>query len=692
MELIADISWYWLLLWAFVSIGAAWWYYQVKGWLNDISSWKRYLLFGLRSLGLFLIGVLIAGIFFPYREYDKQKPMLLLVLDNSTSMLNYADSAEVKSETPIFINELKSKFSQEHEVVVFPSPTEDENKNILFDKKKSPISQWFNDVYANFYRRNVGAMVFISDGNYNQGMDPTTAAKALKNIPIYTIGVGDTVQKRDLAVAGLNHNNIAFLGNKFPVEVSIDANKVTKNNVKIWVEHQDKVLEEVSVNFEDKKFQTVKHTFYLEAKKVGIQAFTVHVEEVPNEHNYTNNSKTFYIEVLDARSKILLLAGAPHPDIATIKSTLIKDQNLDVESVTIKNLPSNLAIYDLIIWHQPGLNMTAEQREQLLNANKPLWLIIGTSTTAKHLQELKLPLVLQTTGKTDEVRASLNAKFNKFELSEKTKDALSNLPPLTTHYGNLALNATFDVLYFQQVGTVVKETPLFFFGNFNNQKIGITFGEGLWRWKFAEFQRNKSNDGINELISKVVQYLAVRSNTNRLRVVFPSVLAEDEPIRVSASFYNESYDPITTVDIALTLINEKEEKTNYNFLPKASNYTLDLGSLDAGRYRWEANTEHNKERFELGGSILVRKVELEAADTRANHPLLERIAQNSEGRFYQFENRNQLFDELANREDIATIAYETVTYKKPLDFLWILLAIGALFALEWIIRRYNGSY
>ena len=61
------------------------------------------------------------------------------------------------------------------------------------------------------------------------------------------------------------------------------------------------------------------------------------------EVTYSNNVQDIFIEVMDGREKILILAAAPHPDIAAIKQLII--QNYDT---LIQNLQQNITKLDLV--------------------------------------------------------------------------------------------------------------------------------------------------------------------------------------------------------------------------------------------------------------------------------------------------------------------------------------------------------
>ena len=76
----------------------------------------------------------------------------------------------------------------------------------------------------NFSNQNIGALVLVSDGIYNRGSNPVFQAAELQ-YPVYSVAFGDTTEIKDLLVKKINHNQVAYLGNNFPVEVQIQAKK-----------------------------------------------------------------------------------------------------------------------------------------------------------------------------------------------------------------------------------------------------------------------------------------------------------------------------------------------------------------------------------------------------------------------------------------------------------------------------------
>jgi hypothetical protein len=60
----------------------------------------------------------------------------------------------------------------------------------------------------------MGGVVLMSDGIYNAGISPLYSTF---NFPVYTLGIGDTLQHVDVAIKNVSYNKIAYEGNKFPV-------------------------------------------------------------------------------------------------------------------------------------------------------------------------------------------------------------------------------------------------------------------------------------------------------------------------------------------------------------------------------------------------------------------------------------------------------------------------------------------
>ncbi|MDD2982545.1 MAG: hypothetical protein PHQ74_04075 [Crocinitomicaceae bacterium] len=693
MRFIADITWWWLIPIGAIAFALTYVFYQKKGWLNEISSSIRKLLFILRFLSLTLIGLLLLGLMIESTKLRKEKPVFITLVDNSSSLKNFSDSSQVLEQIKKFHSELKEKYPDKFEFVSYAVGGSFRQTND-FDLKdsKSKLDQGFEQVYNRYYNRNIGGITFISDGNFNDGESPIYPAQKIAMTPIFTLGVGDTTAKKDQLISDVTHNEIAFLKNKFPVEIDVEALKVGRVSSKVSIFHKDKLVASQVIHYESGEFDHKHLNFELEANEIGFQHYTVEVLPLTGEYTVKNNYRSFYIEVLDARNKILILSGAPHPDLSALKSVLEKDENVEVEIQLMEKWQPNLQKVDLIIWHEPGVNFNASKFDFIRNSGLPIWYFIGPNTPNSMVQKLDLGFSFPNSRQTDEVQAKLNAGFESFQISDELKQAFNYFPAVKVPYGETKLNAQNKVLLSQRLGGFAKNDPILFVGEKGSFKYGVFFGEGIWKWKINEYSRTNASESFEELIQKVSQFLVVKQNSSALRIAMPSRFQKGTEIRIKASFYNESLEAITTPKVMFELTDESGKKSNYQFAEKLNGYQLPLGILAPGKFSWIAKTEFGGKKYAKSGVFIVEDIDIESIETRANHTLLKQLSTNSNGTFYPLKSYKKLIEDLAQREDIVDVTYQEKTNADLLDYVLVLLLISFLLSLEWFLRRRFGGY
>lgn len=693
MRFISDISLAWLIPMGIVAFLLTFWFYRNEPWLKELPKRIRQTLFGLRFLGLWLIGLLLLGILFESVSYRKEKPVFITLVDNSSSLKNYKDSAKVAQRIADFQSQLKEKYGDRFELVSYAAGSSfRQAAQFTLKDNKSRLSEGFEQIYTQYYNRNVGGIAFISDGNFNEGPNPAYAAEKIALTPVFTLGVGDTLPKKDQLIRDVSSNEIAFLKNKFPVEVDIEALKTGKTGARVSILHDGKTVASQQVSYDNGTFDFRHLSFELEATQTGFQHYTVEVSPIDGEYTLKNNRRSFYIEVLDARNKVILLAGAPHPDVAALKYVLEKDENIQVESKLIQDWDKDLSRTDLVIWHEPGINYSPAVYDAIQRSGKPVLYFIGPNTSNATAQKLDVGMSFGSSGQTDEVQPGFNNGFELFEISTDLQAGLRYYPPVRVRYGEVRLSPQNKVLLSQRLGEFVKKDPILFFGEKNNRKYGVFFGEGIWRWKLSEYAKTKGTVLFEELVRKASQFLVVKQNASSLRITLPRRFSKGEEVRIKAEFYNESLELITKPKISFVLTDESNRRSNFEFGVTGNFYTLPLGTLKPGKYTWSASTTYNGKKHVKTGIFVVEDIEIEALETSADHALLQQISANSNGKFYNLADYSKLLDDISKRQDIAEMSYEESAFNDLLDYIWILLLICVLLGAEWFLKRWNGAY
>jgi hypothetical protein len=677
-----------------ISIIAGIWFYRNVSWWKELSSLYRWGLVALRSSVLFILGVLLIGLIFEAVDYRVEKPLIITLTDNSSSLLNYKDSAKVKSQVDALRTQLKTELGEEYEwMEMTVGNTLKFGGAVNFKESVSNLSSAFEKINSEYFNRNIGAIVFVSDGKFNAGNNPVYAAERIDLTPVFTVGVGDTVKKRDQFVKNVATNDITFLGNKFPVEVDIEGVKMGKGTATVSIYRDGKKLTSQTVKYTDgiRDFQHL--SFLLDADRIGFQTYSVVISKAGNEYNYANNSRTFYVEVIDSRSKVLILAGAPHPDVAAWKQVLELDENLEVESMLVKDWKKDLTKTDLVIWHEPGIGFDASVQQLLENKKIPVIYTVGPNTTSTIIQKLNIGIsVTGSNGQTDDVQGGVNTGFQQFELSDLVKNMVESGPPLKSKFGKVTSAGGLEVFAFQRLGSIRKNDPLIYFNKRGQMKIGVIYGEGIWRWKMNEFIRTGSQDGFAEFINKITQYVLVKQNTSKLRVNFPKRFTKDEDVLVNATFYNQSLEPVSDAEIRLEVRNEKGKISKVGFGVSGKQYTASLGKLSPGIYKWKAIGTRNGQSEVKKGVFVVEDMELEDLDTYADHQMMRQIANTTGGKFFELKSANGVLKAIRNRDDITTVSYREATFKDLVDLKWLFFLLLAFLTIEWFLRRWFGAY
>lgn len=691
MNVFSEISFLWLIPIVLVSAGISYFYYRNQVQLKDVSIRIVRLLMVLRGASLFLICLLLLGILIETTEYNTEKPVFINIIDNSSSMLNYKDSSEVKKLVDEYRTELDQRFNDRFEIVTYVLDEKLAESKIKFDQVETNLERSYDFIYNQYYNRNIGGICLISDGNFNVGQNPLYTAEKIALTPMFALSVGDTIQKRDQLIKTVSANQIAILGNHFPIEVDIEATKLQGKKSKIQVISGGKVISEQLIQFPNESLNFQHHTLMLTAGQIGFVQYTVKLISLDGEASYANNVKTIYVEVLDGRNKILFLASAPHPDVTAVKQVLDQDVNLEVKSVLLDEWDGVIGEEQLVIIHGPHGGKLKQLSEAVKRLNKPLFVLLDNKTRQNDLDLLQVNLQLPTGQQRDEVQGYVRSEFQLFEISESVKELMIKSPPLQVPFGKMGTKSG-DVLISQRIAKVEKQDPLIFFGKNQSGKYGVVVGEGLWRWKLSEYGRTEKIDGFSELIGRSVQYLLAHEMREPLRVTLPKRFTINEEISVAAEFYNEALKPITSVTIDFDLKNEKGEKFAYSFAKLENSYGLDLGKLKAGKYSWVARTKHNGKKFQKSGEFVVEQINVEDLKTTSDFNTLSQLTKISSGKLLPLKNYKSLLDQLDQRKDIVNVTYEESDFSELIEMISMLILLVLLLSSEWFVRRYYGTY
>jgi hypothetical protein len=644
-----------------------------------------------------LIVFLILSPFVRHLEEQVQNPIIVICEDKSES-ISAGTTNEILDLYQNKINNLASELNKTYQVVrlSFGSDVHQIFQDSMTDKS-THLSLAMNYIAENFKGQNLGAIVLSSDGIYNEGRHPLYSETDLK-APLYTVALGDTTQKKDLLIKNIFHNSIAYLGDRIPVQVDVSGFNILGSAELILEEigqGRRRVLSQKTINIGQQNFFDTEN-LYIEAQQSGIVRYRVSLTTQKGEFNVSNNSRDFFIEILDARQKILILAQSPHPDLSAYKSIVTQNKNYEADIAFIGSYKGNVAEYNMVIFH--NLPSSAHDiTSVLLKLDKnsiPRIFVTGMQTDPVKFNASQDVIQIKSQSRnSEEIQASIQSSFSQFVLSENLKKAIPQFPPLMTSFGEYTSGPDVQILLYQSIKNIKTKYPMLAFGEKNGIKTAVLCGEGIWRWKMVDFLENNNNDLIHELIQKTVLLTSVKDDKRKFRVsTSRNVYRDNEEVFFEAQLFNESYEMVNDPDVEVEI--KDEEGNEYRFIfDKTSNYyTLNADLLPAGVYTYNAKTQFSGQLLTARGKFNVESIQLENYDLTARHGLLKSISDKYNGDMYYPENMENIKTAIQNNKNIQPVLYQSQSTRSLLDFKWIFFLILGLLSAEWFMRRYLGSY
>lgn len=654
----------------FLGIGYAYFLYRKEVLLK--AKKLKQLLFIIRTFFIALLAVLLLNPVVKSIHKTKHKPIVILAQDISESI---PDSFALQILTQI------SKELTDFEVHEF-SFSDKVNKGFSIDNSglTTNYSNLFQDMNSRFANQNIAGLVLATDGLYNSGSNPLYDNRI--NFPIYPIAQGDTLVKRDISIAKVLKNEIAFLGNTFPLEITLSAQQCKGEDIQVEVWNKGKKIHtEDRIISTDDEYQKVK--INLLAENVGLQHYTISVSQLHNEENSRNNSYTAYVEVIDSRYKILLLTEKTHPDIGAYKSAITKNKNYAVEQVNVNDFNGSFEAYQLVVIF--GIKENNPLLALLEKANVPLLVFdIQQNSNLK----LTSAFSFRSRGSLEEVKAIKSESFSKFTFSPELLNLIQDAPPLQTPFGKYTLQIGSEVVIAQQVGMQVTPKPIILIDEANGRKLAFITAEGFWKWKLYDYANARNNEAFDELFSKLTQYLVLQEDKSKFRIDYKKQFAENSNIYFEASLYNESYELINDKEISLVIQNEKGDEFDYEFSKSLERYNLNVGVLDVGRYTFLAKVKGGK--LIRKGSFDVRAIQLEQLYTVANHKLLFQLANISGGKLFYPNQLDKIITAIKKSKNNFISVSSKEKLKGMINIPLVLLILLILISLEWFLRKYNG--
>lgn len=654
------------------------------------------LLFSLRTIATSLIVLLLFNPFVKIKKKAIEPSTIIIAQDNSTSLILTKDSSFYKNKYPLILDSLINNLNEEYAIDKYLFSDKVRNfDSIDYQDYYTDISEVLKTIKKDYYKKNVGAVILLSDGICNKSYPPEQDIESYP-FPIYTVTLGDTTNHPDLYIKNVHYNKTAPTHSTIPIRFTANANNCRNKTMNVKVLVNNEVCDETELTINSNQFSNTIN-LNIDSGDEGVKQIDIKIESIDNELITVNNNRRIFINVIDKQYKALFFAKSPYPDLGSLRNIL--GDNFETEMIFSNEELPDFNNYDIVFLHQIpyiGMENQASFNEKLKNNKEtPVFYILGESTDFKSFNNIQSSIEARegAINSTLEIKPYYNNTFGSFSIDDKLINDISNFPPLSLPHLELSYKTNHDVILSMNINDVATQSPLLSFStNEDGRKEAFLFGTGIWRWKLYDFHNNNAYHNFEELFSKSIKYLLTEKD-KELAINYKESYFNNEAITFTADLKNPSQELTNEPDLKIRIINKHSKKIyNYDFSKKGNYYYLNINSLLEGVYNFTAEAKFGNTTYSKAGSFSVISVGAEAQDLVANAQRLQLLSNLTNGQNYSINELDQLVIGLSNDESITSIEREEINYQDFINWKSLFFVILSLVSIEWILRKFFGTY
>lgn len=664
--------------------------------IKSLSKGLKFTLSLLRSVTFILILLLVLNPFYFSSKVEDQNPRFIFLLDNSESVsVSKGEYSGITDYNEVLNSILESK-PDEVDVDYFSLGSS--TKQI-----QSPDSLMFQETSSNFIdaitqihelETDYAAAVLISDGIITFGRNPLITASNL-NIPIFTIGLGDTSFVRDVTINNIITNATGYTDTRHIVEVEIAQNGFEGKTTTIQIfNSQGEIVSENDIEFNSEESITLEQ-FEIELTDEGLIPLRVAIQNLDGEWSLENNAQTFSIDVLDSKTRVLHISTEIHPDVKFVRSLLSTDPSIDLQTLTwlggnsfVEETSPDFDNLDLLILHGNPSQVPSMVFIDLIENIPSIFLDLPNSRRFNNRQN-NYALIQSLGSQVFEMSIFPSDVIESHPIMEIDEIQFQALAPVLSSLRTelLAVDATPLLnIGFQGIET---ESPMLAISERGDlRRAHLT----SWGWfKLYQSPSEEEQNFVSQLFLNLIGWASNNPDNRKLKISpSQSAFNNSEQVIINASLINESGNPEADAVIELNIYSSDSEERVFNLNNLGGgNYSLTLDALNTGFYSFSAAARKNSRIIDVQeGEFLVEDSNSEFINIQRNDELLTALAVETSGMFFDFSESDGFWESVSQANTLEKNTTTVETYHFPVRSVFWFFIVILLLGTEWILRKY----
>ncbi len=571
----------------------------------------------------------------------------------------------------------------------------------------------------------IGAVVLVSDGADNSGgADLDTLAEIRRRrLPVNTIGIGREQISNDVELDGLDVPAKALVGSRLRAQVTIRQNGFRGKQAKLVLTGGGAIVATRDIKLKDGPEQV--ETIEFSAGKAGVENIQARLDPMPSEENARNNQLTRVLSVDDRKRRILYVEGEPRWEYKFLRRAAEDDPALEIVSMvrTTQNKiyrqgianPTDLAdgfpskaedlfeYQGIVLGSVEAAFFTTTQQQMIkdfvdrrgggLLFEGGRWALSDGGYNVPPFAEL-LPVTLPPR------KDTFQRNFVAAELTDAGKNSLicrieDDPEKSVQHWEVLPYLANYQDPGTPKPGAVVlarvdasgKRPPLLITENYGRGRTAVFATGGSWRWRMQQ----PVDDMSQQTFWRQLLRSMVSATPSHVVAIAPKAHLEDDGrIELRAEVRDKTYLPAGDAEVEARIIGPDGSAQDVAMRPEPLTqgiYAATWNAPEAGSYIAEVTAKRGAEQ--MGKDVLTFRREDGVAENfhrEQNRELLEKLAEQTGGRYYNPADAKRLPEEISYSEAGITSREMKQLWNMPAVFLLILMLKSA----EWLLRRKWG--
>jgi uncharacterized membrane protein len=177
----------------------------------------------------------------------------------------------------------------------------------------------------------LAGLVLVTDGADNGPADVGHLFPRLRarSVPVFTVGLGRERFTRDVELTRVEMPSSVLKGTSVTAEVRVAQRGLGSARVQLQVEDAGRVVQSQEIQL-PAEGEAAAARVHLTASEAGPRTFRFRIAPQPGEPIAENNQQDVAVEVIDRREKILYFEGEPRFELKFIRRAVADDKNLQV--------------------------------------------------------------------------------------------------------------------------------------------------------------------------------------------------------------------------------------------------------------------------------------------------------------------------------------------------------------------------